>query len=130
MIKSTKKEVKESIRAYILASLDGEPVDDLIASFNECAKYDATITSLAEFLTNNYCVFAIYTDEKRDLLGEWLQETEEEKSKYNEEQVEKWFFGLIDREIEKTLNIARGVRSDFRGVIHSGKYYPVYTKNN
>lgn len=105
MIKSTKKEVKEAIRNYILDCI-GDDLAGHIANYNAytCANDNPTP---ADFFTNYSCDFAFYYDDQREHLAEWLQETEEEKNRFDNEKVSQTFLALINREFEKATGYAR-----------------------
>lgn len=45
--------------------------------------------------------FDVYFDEQRESIASWLEETEEEKNRYNNTKVEDMYFRLIYRELIK-----------------------------
>ena len=110
MLRSTKKEVKEVVRNYILDNVMAECESLGTDIQGICEWYNNGYwgnVSIGEFLVNYANVFTPYYEEQRGLLKEWLQETDEEASKYSNDQVSNTFIHLIDREIEKALGIKK-----------------------
>lgn len=114
-IKSTRKEVKERIRAYIKecvnAELEGREMtlDDLIKETNLVNEHPAVT------LTNYSLVFTPYIEEERELIKSWLEETDEEANKYNPLDVNAHFIHLIGRELEKALDVKYRLISNRQG---------------
>lgn len=108
MLNTNRKEVKEAVRRYITENIEEEArnldtdIQGICNWYNNGCWGDI---SIGEFLTNYANVFAFYIDDQKALLKEWLQETDEEANNYNADKVETLFIRLIDREIEKALNI-------------------------
>lgn len=102
---STKKEVKEKIRAYILSYYDDAtnwgdktPAEALRVQMEAVKDGRQVITDyqagakLAE--AGNY---AFYTDDMRQALIDWLGD---DGKSHNDSQVWRWYFHLIGRESE------------------------------
>lgn len=104
-LKSNSKEVKQAIRNYILDCI-GDDLPGHVENYNAytCANDNPTP---ADFFTNYSCDLDFYYDDQREKLGEWLQETEEEKNRFNDEKVSQTFLSLIDREFEKATGYTR-----------------------
>lgn len=107
MLKTNKKEVKEAVRRYIVENVKEEACNLGTDIQGICDWYNKGYhqVSIGEFLTNYAGVFTFYADDQRALLKEWLQETDEEANNYSADKVEALFIRLINREIEKALNI-------------------------
>ena len=107
--KSNTKIVKEAIRSYIKdcvnAELEGRDMtlDDLIKETNIAAI--GNNVSPAEIMVNYSLVFTPCIEEERELIKTWLDETDKEANKYNQLEVNAHFIHLIDRELEKALDV-------------------------
>lgn len=110
MLRSTRKEVKEAVRSYILDNVmaecesQGTDVQGICEWYNNGSWGNV---SIGEFLVNYANVFTPYYEEQRGLLKEWLQENDEEANSYGDDQVSNTFIHLINREIEKALGIKK-----------------------
>ena len=107
--KSNTKIVKEAIRSYIKDCVSAElesremTLDDLIKETNIAAIGDNV--SPAEIMVNYSLVFTPCIEEERELIKTWLDETDDEANKYNQLEVNAHFIHLIDRELEKALDV-------------------------
>lgn len=128
MIRSTKKEVKQAIREYLLDNMDfsgyGLDENEMTATekirkcydiFKEEKGYEIPrvgerqafidwLQGLASTLT-----VAFYYDDQRRLLGEWLHNTPVENAKYDDLQVSNMFWWLCCREFFAMLNLKGGI---------------------
>ena len=127
MIRSTKKEIKQAIREYLLDNMDfsgyGLNENEMTATekvrkcydiFKEEKGYEISrvgerqafidwLQGLASTLT-----VAFYYDDQRRLLGEWLHNTPAENAKYDDLQVSNMFWWLCCREFFAMLNLKGG----------------------
>lgn len=127
MRRTTTKEVKAIIKAFIMENYDGSGFDEgtpeaEAQTFEEKARVilaDVKRVNGHEVRRNNaytwqmaFCDWCAglpnlldtsiyYCGSAVDLLGEWLDETEEEKAKYTETQAETMIDSLLYREISK-----------------------------
>ena len=122
MLKSTCKQALENIRAYILKNVDVSNYEELNEpkTFPEASEiiintfYDEYMKgyNLNRNRFNCFCDWLAglpsvfdslyyYNRSAVDDLGEILEETEEEKAKYTEEEAEKTLSWLIYREVTK-----------------------------
>lgn len=121
MLRTNSKAVKTAIREYLSESFDFSGYDE---SFNELSLQDKAkkfleimrdewyrgyevkrnpciLKAVIEYLKglpSSICV-AFYYCEERNLLKEWLQETEEEAQKYDDWEVDQLYWHLLSREI-------------------------------
>lgn len=124
MLKTNSKAVKETVRNYIInnymevctdydleQSQDFETVKNNIMEVfeNEILKYTnkgwfKSYFDAFRYWTSGLCHMintSYYLNSACDLVGEWLQETESEKSKYTESDAERLIDLLIFRELTK-----------------------------
>ena len=107
--KSNTKIVKEAIRSYIKdcvsAELEGRAMtlDDLIKETNIAAI--GNNVSPAEIMVNYSLVFTPYTEDEKQLIKAWLDETDAEANKHDCIAINKYFVYLIGRELPIALNV-------------------------
>lgn len=105
MIKTNSKAAKEAIRNYMVDCIKADiesremTATDLKAETSEAAK--SWRTSEADILANYSLVFDFVTYNRRQLIKAWLQETEQEADRYEDDQVNNLFVNLISRELPK-----------------------------
>lgn len=121
MLKTNSKAVKTAIREYLSESFDFSGYDE---SFNDLSLQDKAKKFLEIMQSEWYngyeakrnpCLHnavieylkglpsgihvAFYYSDERNLLKEWLQETEEEAQKYDDYEVDQLYWHLLSREI-------------------------------
>lgn len=108
MLRTNSKVVKNSVKNYVMECLmdDSAYIENGMDGIMEWYKLGGWNVSLGEFLVDYANVFTPWYFEQRQLLKEWLCETEEESNKYDDEKVHKLFINLVNRE----LNNLRGIR--------------------
>lgn len=122
MLKTNSKKVFERVQNYIIESLEASTdlfnpteaellaaaVDWYFSGEARPIKYYGAIYyryehSFADFLTNSAIMFTPWYEEERELLKNWLEETEEEANTYTDQEVSRLFIRLLDRELKKLL---------------------------
>lgn len=69
-----------------------------VNNFKRCPNLQTAIIEYLKGLPSSIAI-AFYYDEERQLIKEWLQQTESESEKYDDEKVDALFWHLISREI-------------------------------
>lgn len=123
MLRSNSKAVSEKVKAWILENIDFSGYDELenvnTADFPAVCRALLETCEKEKFYSSYPCkaammadwfqglpsmldtAYYIYRANAVDLLGEWLEETESEKARYNESDAEKMINHLLIREILK-----------------------------
>ena len=118
MLKTNSKKVRESIKKWIVENYDGESYGLEAKDFKEICKNIKSIfekekssrracwcledfKEWGEGLPSLLDTWPLMTDEVINILGDILEETEEERSKYDESQAWDLMASLIFREIDK-----------------------------
>ena len=119
MLRSNSKKVIEKIRAYIIDGVDHEYFElEADPDFNTACKLVLTaceeekrysrsrsgfetFKGWAQGLPSAFNTLYYYNVSAVDLLADWLEESESEKSKYNESEAEEMITRLIYRELTK-----------------------------
>ena len=98
----------------------------LIEEFNDNNKYDYLgYTNIVAWAREMGNLFPIYYDDMRELLKEWLEETDEEANRFDNDQVAKTFDCLVDRVLMKYFKLHKDFKYDFRNQPYS-KAYLIY----
>ena len=103
MIKSNSKTAKNRINEYVLKYKTKEELKECIDNYNKCYSMDKSVT-LGKFLVNYNLTFQMYYEEQREAIAKWLLETESEKSKYTDTQVNDFYCYLIEKSVLSILN--------------------------
>jgi hypothetical protein len=103
MIKSNSKTAKDRINEYVLKCKTKEELKEYIDNYNKCYSMDKSIT-LGKFLVNYDLTFQMWYEEQREAIAQWLEETEAEKLKYTDTQVNDLYCYLIERSVLSILN--------------------------
>lgn len=113
-LKLNSKIVKERVSKYVEEEI--ENIDSLVEDFNHYNKfsYDG-YSNLIDFVVSMGTYgFSIWYSEQRQLLKEWLNETEEEASKYNNDVVYNTYCYIVEKVILNKYGLDKIVRYDFR----------------
>lgn len=124
MLKTNNKQALNNIENYIVDMLEASSdlynasVKELLAAaidwYYSGAAYKVSslpgskITfkykeSLAEFMTNSALIFEPYPHAQRQAIKEWLDETEAEAEKYENDEVEQLYFRLLNKVLNKMM---------------------------
>lgn len=121
MLKTNCKKVREKVREYIRANYEGENYDDApatdsefgaVCSFIWACYYDEVGQYNRGNIQEDFCEWLcglpsvltlphIYRDSAVDMVGEWLEETESEKARFNEMQACHLINYLVFSEVSK-----------------------------
>ena len=124
MLKSNTKKAVAAIRQHIIDSVidsmeeagvvgicepSFQDVQDYIwDDFCSRANYENNLKRLPrlydrwlDYMQGLPFAFDVYYDEMRESLASWLEETEEEKNRYNNDKVQDMYYRLIYRELAK-----------------------------
>lgn len=95
--------------------------------FNEHNQYDyrSDYRNIITFTREMGNAFPIYYDDMRKLLKEWLEETDEEAGRFDNDKVAATFDSLVERVLFKYFKLHKTIKNDFRGVAGSGSYLAV-----
>lgn len=124
MLRTNSKQAKEAIRKYLQDGFnnscynldeniyDGMTLPDIAKKFIEILKdewykgynkrnYTNIQSAVIEYLKTlpSSITIDFYYTRERELLKQWLQETEEESKKYDDEKVDSLYWHLLSREI-------------------------------
>lgn len=121
MLKTNTKAVKEAVNNYVIDAIN-DTIEDGDTLAQKCAiildwYYSANARTVNRYgverfeydtplniaLTNTLGVCTFYTSEQKELLKNWLQETEEEADQYNNAQIEKLFTNLTGRAFRELM---------------------------
>jgi hypothetical protein len=135
MLKTNNKTVEMKVLNYLkeeIATIDGDNetletgLQYMIEYFNENNQYDYVgCNNIITFTRNMGTAFPMYFEDMRDLLKEWLEETEEEANRYDNDKVAATFDNLLERVLFKYFKLSKTVKYNFRGVEHSKAYVAV-----
>ena len=121
MLKTTTNKAKDNIRRYIRDRITQEEADTRVEEYNADAIYYRNTQeqpTLGDWLVDYCCEFDVYTDEQRKAVAEWLEETEEEAAKYDDEAVSGLYRYLIAREFVKVFGyVGQCRRSRYDGMV-------------
>lgn len=127
MLKTNSKQVKLNVREWLKSYLDLPTLEGSIINFNSLNEYGKPNLSFVDFLINYECVLPFYYYDMRQLLGQWLEETEEEKNRYNDGKVAKTFEVLIARQIFDCFDIGMKTTRNKSGYVYT-KLFIKYNK--
>ena len=135
MLKTNSKKVELKVVEYLkdtIATIDGDNEDletglaYMLDYFNDNNKYDYKgYTNIITFTREMGTAFPIYYEDMRDLLKEWLEETEEEANRYDNDKVAATFDNLIERVLFKYFKLRKSFKYDFRDKPGSYSYLVV-----
>ena len=132
MLKTNSKKVEEKIKNYLIEEISQyeeeendfqKGLDLIINYFNDNNKWDYIgENNVISFLRNTCTLFPIYYSEMRELLKNWLEETEEESKKYSNDKVQTLFDNLLERILFKYFNLHKTIKYNFRNIQYSRSY--------
>ena len=121
MLRTTTNKAKENIRRYIRDRMTQEEADTRVEEYNANALFYRNTQeqpTLGDWLVDYCCEFDIFTEEQRKVLAEWLEETEEEATKYDAKAVSGVYRYLIAREFVKVFGyVGQCRRSRYDGMV-------------
>ena len=102
MLRSNSKNVIEKVRSYIINGVDHEYFGlEAEKRYSRSRSGFETFKDWAQGLPSAFNTMYYYNVSAVDMLGAWLEESESEKSKYNESEAEEMITRLIYRELTK-----------------------------
>ncbi len=135
MLKTNSKKVELKVVEYLkdtIATIDGDNesfeagLQYMLEYFNDNNKYDHIgYTNIITFTREQGTAFEIYYEDMRSLLKEWLEETEEEANRYDNDKVAEVYDALLERVLFKHFKLRKSFKYDFRGKPNSHGYLVV-----
>ena len=132
MLRANSKKVELKVVEYLkdtIATIDGDNEDlgtglaYMLDYFNDNNKYDYLgYTNIITFTREMGTAFEIYYEDMRSLLMDWLEETEEEANRYDNDKVAQVYDALLERVLFKHFKLRKSFKYDFRGQPHSRGY--------
>ena len=132
MLKTNNKKVELKVVEYLkdtIATIDGDNEDletglaYMLDYFNDNNKYDYKgDTNIITFTRQMGTAFEMYYEDMRSLLKDWLEESEEEANRYDNDKVAQVYDSLLERVLFKYFKLRKAFRYDFRGQPHSRGY--------
>lgn len=123
------KTVKERVAKYVESEI--EDINELINDFNKYNKFDYQgHNNLVDFVVSMGTYgFTVWYSEQRRLIKEWLNETEEEANKYNDDQVYKTYCYIVENVILNKYGLQKELKYDFRNKPNSKSYMTIQKKD-
>lgn len=135
MLRTNNKKVELKILEYLkeeIATIDSDTekleigLNYMLDYFNDNNKYDHIgCNNIITFTREQGTAFPMYYEDMRNLLKEWLEETEEEAKKFDNEKVATTFDNLLERVLFKYFKLRKSFKYDFRGKPSSHSYLVV-----
>lgn len=114
MLRSNSKAVELKVVKYLEEEV--EDIEILIKDFNSHNQFDYKgHNNIIDFAVSMGTYgFTVWYSEQRALLKEWLEETEEEANKYDDDQVYNTYCNLIERVFLKHYKLTKVIKYNFR----------------
>lgn len=135
MLRTNNKAVEMKVLNYLkeeIATIDGDNetleagLAYMLEYFNDNNKHDYIgYKNIITFTREMGTAFPIYYKDMRNLLKEWLEESEEEANKFDDEKVAATFDSLLERVLFKYFKLSKTIKYNFRGVEYSKAYVAV-----
>ena len=125
MLKTNSKAVEMKVVEYLKDVVEfNSGLENIVESFNDYNQFDYEgYNNIIDFMV---CMgtfgITVWYSEQRELLQQWLEQTKEQASKYNNEQVYSLFINLLERVFLKHYKLHKTLKYNFRNQQHSKGY--------
>ena len=132
MLRTNSKKVELKVVEYLkdtIATIDGDNenletgLNYMLDYFNDNNKYDYNgYNNIITFTREMGTAFEIYYEDMRSLLKDWLEETEEEANKFDNDKVAQTYDNLLERVLFKYFKLSKTIKYNFRDKEYSRRY--------